>query len=84
MGSALSLIFIYFALLGRKIFSVKNVDPLFIVFVSASISSMIIGGLTGIFVLLSTFATLSLSILGIAYATYKTPAQTWLKPATKK
>ena len=70
MGFVLSFIFIYFSLLGRKILSIPNADPLFIVFVTASISTLIIGSFTGIYVLLSTYAIFALTIVGVAYAVY--------------
>jgi hypothetical protein len=71
MGLVLSAILIYFSLLGRKIFTLPNVDPLLIVFAVASIASLIIGSFTGIFVLLSTYAIFVLSIIGVAYAVFK-------------
>jgi hypothetical protein len=71
MGLVLTTILIYFSLLGRKIFTLPNVDPLFIVFAVASIASLIIGSFTGIFVLLSTYAIFVLSIIGVAYAVFK-------------
>lgn len=71
MGLTLSLIFIYFSLLGRKVFLIPNADPMFIVFVAASISTMILGSFTGIYVLLSNYAVFAMSIVGMAFAFYK-------------
>lgn len=71
MGIVASIIFVIFALLGRKIFLVPRVDSLFIVFISAAISTMVIGAMTGIYVLLSNYAPFVITIVGLAYAMSK-------------
>jgi len=68
MGVAVSIIFVLFSLLGRKVFSIHNIDPLFIVLISTSISTMIIGSFTGIYFLSSTYAAFGLTIVGVAFA----------------
>lgn len=78
MGIIVSVVLIKMSLLSRKIFALKGVDKLFIVFVAAAISTLTIGGFTGIYFLLSTYAPLGLSILGISYAAYKDPTNCWL------
>lgn len=70
LGVVLSLIFIKISLLGRKILKLKQFDSYFIVLVSVSISSLIVGSITGIYPLLSSFAICGLSIPGVAYAKY--------------
>lgn len=68
MGIVLSIIFVIFVLLARKIYLLPGVNSLFIVFISAALSSMIIGAITGIYVLLATFAPFVITIIGLAYA----------------
>lgn len=75
MGAAVSIILIFFSLSGRKVFSVQNIDPLFIVFIATSISTIIIGAFTGIYILLSAYAGFGLTIVGVAFATYKINTQ---------
>ena len=70
MGGTLSIIYAYFIILGRKIFSIPNINPIFVMLIATAVSTMIIGGMTGIFVLLPSYAVLGLSLLSVAYAHY--------------
>lgn len=67
MGFGETIIFVMMILSSRRLLIVKNVYPLLIILTSTAISTMIIGGMTGIYVLISTFAPFVFTILGISH-----------------
>jgi len=70
LGICFSLIFTIFVVFGNRIYQLKNIDSLFIIIVSSSIGTTVIGSFSGVFVLFSNFAILNMTILGVSYATY--------------
>jgi hypothetical protein len=67
MGSCFGLVFILMNLISSKLFTVKNINPYFVMLLSVSIGNNMIGGMSGTYVLLTSYAILGMSIPGIAY-----------------
>jgi hypothetical protein len=67
MGSIIALALIRIIIYARNFFFQQNARPNLVLLASVSISSLILGSITGLYPLLVSFAIISLGILGIVY-----------------
>lgn len=67
-GILLCFLYLFVGIVGRNIFLLKKINPLFMLLVAASVSIHIIGGLTGTYPVTMNFSIANFTILGAAYA----------------
>lgn len=67
-GILLCFLYLFIGIVGRNIFLLKKINPLFMLLVASSVSIHIIGGLTGTYPVTMNFSIANFTILGAAYA----------------